>query len=217
VDDAGRALGVHPNSLRYASLTGTVLIRWNGARQPSIWTVPSPEMDAAKALQELVRRYLHAYGPSTVDTFVRWGGVDGRAATAAFNAMGASLLAVRTPLGEAQILAADEPALREPAAPTAAARLLPSGDPYYLLWGADRELVIPDAARRASLWTSRVWPGALLVGGEIVGTWRRAQAIVVVTPWRHLSAQEREAVEREVSTLPLPDVSIPAIVRWEDR
>jgi hypothetical protein len=217
VDDAGRALGVHPNSLRYASLTGTVLIRWNGARQPSIWTVPPPEMDAAKALQELVRRYLHAYGPSTVDAFVRWAGVDGRAATAALDAMGASLLAVRTPLGEAQIMAADEPALREPAAPTAAARLLPSGDPYYLLWGADRELVIPDAARRASLWTSRVWPGAVLVGGEIVGTWRRAQAIVVVTPWCHLSAHEREAIEREASTLPLPDVSIPAIVRWEDR
>jgi hypothetical protein len=31
--EAGRALGVHPNSLRYAAATGTVLIRWQGARQ----------------------------------------------------------------------------------------------------------------------------------------------------------------------------------------
>jgi hypothetical protein len=29
---AGRALGVHPNSLRYAAATGTVLIRWEGPR-----------------------------------------------------------------------------------------------------------------------------------------------------------------------------------------
>src|SRR5919198_2560438 len=29
--EAGRALGVHPNSLRYAAATGTVLIRWDGA------------------------------------------------------------------------------------------------------------------------------------------------------------------------------------------
>ena len=29
------------------------------------------------------------------------------------------------------------------------------------------------------LWTPRVWPGALLVEGEVVGTWRRAQATVV--------------------------------------
>ena len=108
---------------------------------------------------------MHAYGPGTVDSFVRWAGVDRRAAVAAFDALGASLLTVRTPLGEAQILAADEPALREPAGPMAAARLLPSGDPYYLLWGTDREFLVPDAAPRAALWTSRVWPGAVLVGG----------------------------------------------------
>ncbi len=39
---AGDALGVHPNSLRYAAATGTVLIRWDGARQAEIWTVPPP-------------------------------------------------------------------------------------------------------------------------------------------------------------------------------
>jgi len=216
VDDAGSALGVHPNSLRYAALTGTVLIRWNGARQPTVWTVPRPEMDAAEALQELLRRYLQAYGPATVDAFVRWGGVDGPAANAAFDALDELLLAVRTPVGGGRILAADEPALRAPAHTSGAARLLPSGDPYYLLWGVDRELVVPDAARRAALWTSRVWPGAVLVAGEIIGTWRRAKAVVAVTPWRRLTDAERTAVETEVSTLPLPDVVAPAVVRWED-
>jgi hypothetical protein len=216
VDDAGAALGVHPNSLRYASLTGTVLIRWGGARQPTIWTVPRSELSAAEALRELIRRYLHAFGPATVPSFVRWGGVDERQALVAFEALAPSLVAARTPLGEAWILAEDEPAFREPAEPPAAARLLPSGDPYYLLWRADRELLVPDAARGAELWTSRVWPGAVLVGGEIVGTWRRAKAIVAVTPWRRLSAGEREAVESEASTLPLPDATDPAVVRWED-
>ena len=32
-DDAGRGIGVHPNALRYAAPTGTVLIRWEGARR----------------------------------------------------------------------------------------------------------------------------------------------------------------------------------------
>src|SRR5919108_643583 len=40
--DAGRGLGVHPNALRYAALTGTVLIRWDGSHQPTVWTVPRP-------------------------------------------------------------------------------------------------------------------------------------------------------------------------------
>src|SRR4030095_15857529 len=41
-----------------------------------------------------------------------------------------------------------EPAFRAPAGPAAAARLLPSGDAYYLLQGAHRELLVPDAQRR---------------------------------------------------------------------
>ena len=84
-----------------------------------------------------------------------------------------------------------------------------------LLWGAEREFLVPDAGRRAELWTSRVWPGAMLLGGEIVGTWRRSKAEVAVAPWRTLSFQEREAVEAEAASLPFPGVSAPAFVRWD--
>jgi hypothetical protein len=215
MDPIGEALGVHPNSLRYAALTGTVLIRWAGARQPTVWTVPRPDLSPAQALQQLASRYLHFYGPSTVESFVRWGGVDAAAATRAFEALRASLLTVRTPLGEAEILARDEDAFRAPPRPSATARLLPSGDPYYLLWGANRDLLVPDPVHRAELWTTRVWPGGLLVNGEIVGTWRRSKAVVDVSPWRRLSQQERAAVEREAATLPLPDLSASVAVRWD--
>ena len=44
-DDAGRALGTHGNNLRYAALTGTLAIRWEGARRPLVWTVPPPEIE----------------------------------------------------------------------------------------------------------------------------------------------------------------------------
>jgi hypothetical protein len=214
MDPVGEALGIHPNALRYAALTGTVLIRWAGARQPTVWTVPRSELTPAEALQQLVRRYLHFLGPSTADAFARWGGIDGPAAAAAFVALRPALAAVRTPIGEGWILAEDEPMLRAPAAPPAAARLLPSGDPYYLLWNADREILVADATHRSELWTSRVWPGAVLVGGEIVGTWRRAKAVVDVSPWRKLSTGERSAVEAEAFSLPLPDVTAPPLVRW---
>jgi hypothetical protein len=215
MDPVGEALGVHPNSLRYAALTGTVLIRWAGARQPHIWTIGPPTITPAEALQALVRRYLHFLGPSTVDSFVRWGGVDGPAAVLAFEALRPPLLPVRTPLGEGWILADDEPSFRGSAGPPATARLLPSGDPYYLLWGADRDLLVADPARRDALWTARVWPGALLVDGEIAGTWRRAKSTVVVTPWRRLVADERDAVEAEAAGLPLPEARAPVLVRWD--
>jgi hypothetical protein len=97
----------------------------------------------------------------------------------------------------------------------APARLLPSGDTYFLLQGADRELLVPDPDRRGELWTPRVWPGALLVEGEIVGAWRRAQATVTVQTWRRLSRGARGAVEAEAATLPLPGVEGQCVVRWD--
>ena len=185
--DAGRALGVHPNSLRYAAPTGTVLIRWEGARRPTVWTVPQPAVDPRDARLELARRYLHIYGPTTPEAFARWAGIRPTHGAAAFQALGRSLTPARTPVGDAWILSRDESTLRAAPGPVAPARLLPSGDAYLLLQGADRELLVPDADRRGALWTPRVWPGGLLVDGEIVGTWRRADAAMTIQPWRPLS------------------------------
>ena len=202
---AGREMGVAANSLRYATLTGRVLLRWDGARQPEVWMVPAPEVAPAQARLELARRYLHVFGPAMPAAFARWGGIGAAEASSPFRDLGRELLPVRTPSGEAWMLAADEPAMRAAAAtPVAPARLLPSGDAYFLLWERMRELLVPGARQRALLWTSRVWPGALLIGGEVAGTWRRAGAVVTVAPWRRLTAAEWAAIEAEVMALPLP-------------
>jgi hypothetical protein len=51
-----------------------------------------------------------------------------------------------------------------------------------------------------------VWPGALLVRGKIVGTWRRAHRTVTIEAWERLSRTAREAVLAEAESLPLPDL-----------
>jgi Winged helix DNA-binding domain len=212
---AGNAVGVRDaNSLRYAAATGTVLIRWEGARAPVIWTVPPPQVDPRAARLELARRYLHVYGPTTPQSFGTWSGIGPRPAIAAFEDLRDELTPVRTPIGDAWILTADEAAVRAAPGPAAPARLLPSGDAFYLLQGTDRELLVPDAGRRGELWTSRVWPGALLVGGEVEGTWRRAGAVLDIQPWRALIPAERDAVEAEAQALPLPGITGPIRVRW---
>lgn len=213
--EAGRAIGVHPNSLRYGAPTGRILMRWDGARQPTVWTVPPPEVEPHEARLELARRYLHVFGPGTPEAFAQWAGIKPPRAAAAFDTLHKSLTPVRTSVGEGWILSADEPAFRAPARPAASARLLPSGDAYFLLQGADRALLVPDTNRRRALWTPRVWPGALLVEGEVVGTWRRSEAAVTVEPWRRLTRTARDAVESEARGLPLPGVRGPIVVRWE--
>ena len=211
---AGDALGVNANSLRYGATTGTVLIRWEGARQPLVWTVPRPDVDPIEARLELARRHLHVVGPSTPASFATWAGISARAGAAAFETLDGSLTAVRSPLGDAWLLATDEPAIRADPGPTAPARLLPSGDAYYLLQGEDRALLVPDAERRSELWTSRVWPGAVLLDGEVRGTWRRAHDIVTVQAWGRLTAAERQAIEAEAASLPLPGLDRAISVRW---
>ena len=191
-----------------------ILIRWDGARQPTVWTVPPPAIDPADARNELVRRYLHVFGPGTPDAFAEWAGIPAASAHGAFAALGPSLVPVRTPIGDGWILAADEATFRAPPIPAAPARLLPSGDTFFLLQGADRELLVPDADQRATLWTPRVWPGAVLVAGEVAGTWRRAQTVVTVDPWQKLTAAQRHAIEEEAASMPLPGVSGPIRVRW---
>jgi hypothetical protein len=66
------------------------------------------------------------------------------------------------------------------------------------------------------LWTSRVWPGAILVEGEIAGVWRRAGATISLQPWQGLSPAQRDAVEAEAMSLPLPGIDGPISVRWDE-
>jgi hypothetical protein len=212
--ELGRALGIG-NEMRYATTTGTLAIRWGGARAPEVWAVDAPEIEPADARLELARRYLHVFGPSTADGFARWAGISRRSAAGTLTSLEGSLLPVRSPLGDEWLLAEDEAALRSAETAPAPARLLPSGDAFFLLLrGAERELLVPREDRRERLWTSRVWPGALLVEGEIRGTWRRAQHTVRIEAWQRLSRAARDAVEAEARALPLP-LDRPVEVVWE--
>jgi hypothetical protein len=202
--ELGARLGLG-NELRYAATTGTIAIRWGGARAPEVWTVPPPELTAAEAQRELARRHLHVFGPSTAERFARWAGISRRAAIATWAALEDELLSVKTPLGDERLLAADEEAMRAAETVAAPARLLPSGDAYTLLDGAERELLVPQESHRNRLWTPRVWPGALLVDGEVAGTWRRANATVRIEAWTRLGRTARETVEAEAHALPLPE------------
>lgn len=228
--EVGRALGVDPNALRYATATGILRLCWDGARQPTIAVVAPPEADPEDARRELARRCLRVQGPTTADAFGRWAGVNDVDARTTFAAIVDELVEVDTPIGPAFVLADDEDALStdlgagsrattgqagEPSVAGPSVRLLPSGDAHWLLHGDQRTLLVDDPVARDLLWTPRVWPGALLVDGEIVGTWRRAGHLVTVSPWRALSAEERHAVETEAASLPLPDLTRPIDVGWD--
>jgi hypothetical protein len=177
--------------------------------------VPPPDIDPRAAAVELARRYLHVFGPAIPETFSKWAGIGAKEAARTFDDLTGELIAIETPSGERRLLARDEQHIRSPTGPPAAARLLPSGDAYTLHTTAEeRALLVPDAGRRRTLWTPRVWPGALLVAGELAGTWRRAGRRVTIEAWPRLAPAAREAVVAEAESLPLPDPGERAVVDW---
>ena len=211
---AGHAMGVQPNSLRYGTTTGRLRIRWEGARQPLVWMVPAPEISPEEARAELIRRFIHVFAPTTPSSFIHWAGLRSTRVADEFRPVARELVAVRTPVGEEWILAQDEETFDQPATPPAPARLLPSGDTYWVRWGVDRALLVPDPINRDQLWTPRVWPGAVFVEGEIVGTWRRANEKVDIQAWQTLTGAQKAAIEAEAKSFPLPGMQGKIVVRW---
>lgn len=97
---------------------------------------------------------------------------------------------------------ADRAALAAPPDPPAV-RLLPPSDPF--LQARDRELLAPDPAHRKVLWPILGRPGALLVDGDITGTWRvrkKARRVAVtVAPFGRLPATARRGLDEEAELL----------------
>lgn len=78
-------------------------------------------------------------------------------------------------------------------------RLLPPYDPYLRGW--DRDVLVPDRAQQKAIWKAIGNPGAVLVDGEIRGTWRPKTSgkklKLTVTPFAKLPKRVVIAIEEE--------------------
>jgi hypothetical protein len=203
-----------PIALRYSALTGRVHIRWDAS---NIWLIPvaRPDIDVENARRELARRFLHWLGPATKQSLARWTGVTPRDSAETWKAIEDELVPVEVQGDRRFMLAADIDAL-EHAQPIRGIRLLPLDDP---LTKTDKELLVPDARRRARVLPASgespgYIPGVVLVDGEIVGGWQRQQRKVTIHPFAKPSARVREAIEREALAFPIAGSSAPR-VSWE--
>jgi Winged helix DNA-binding domain len=160
----------------------------------------APDVSTARA--ELVRRFLHCYGPSTAQRFAEWTARSLRDAKAAFELVVGELVEVEVGRGSAWLLAADRKTLESPPEPTGT-RLIPVGDPF--LQQRDRAMLLEDEAARKRLWRPVSGPGAVLVSGQVVGTWRarvsRSHLQVTVEPFDRLARGVTQQIEEEAARL----------------
>ena len=145
------------------------MIRWVSARRPLVWTVPAPEMTPSGRAPRARPALPPRPGPGDGATPSAGLGPD-RAGAGESHRRRARRRADAGRDADRRSLDPDDDAASfraSPGAPPPAVRLLQQRHVEYLLQGADRELLVPDAGRRPELWTPRVWPGALLIDGEV--------------------------------------------------
>jgi hypothetical protein len=160
---------------------------------------PAPEGDVRAAQDELVRRFLRAYGPATHTHMASWAQTAPAHAKALFENVADELVAVRAGGKKAFVLAADEDRLASP--PRArGVRLLGGHDPFT--GQPDRSALAPEKSLQKRMFPAVGRPGPVLVDGVLRGLWRarkKGDVLDVTSEWLGAPADieaEAQAVAR---------------------
>jgi hypothetical protein len=196
---AERWPSVDPSALAYAVsyLTPVVQVPPRGLWRTSAqarWTAAEAwlggQLDGAPSADELVLRYLRAFGPATVADIQAWSGLTGLRDVA--NRLGDGLRSFEDEQGR-MLLDVPDGSLPDPAT-RAPVRFLPPFD-NAILAHFDRSRIIPPEYRRA-VSADRLMR-TFLVDGFVAGTWRLEGGTLEVRPFRRLRSAERKDVAGE--------------------
>jgi hypothetical protein len=146
--------------------------------------------------QEMVRRYLAAFGPATPGDATAWSGVGGMRQV--FESMRSELRTFRDEGGRELFDVPD--GLLPGADVEAPVRFLPEFD-NTLLGHRDRSRVIADDHRSRIYVGAGLMNGTVLVDGFAVATWRMRDGELALEPFRKLTKAEQKAMEPEADAL----------------
>lgn len=174
--------------------------RSGAARHQSARAWLGPPLEDGASLDELLLRYLAAFGPASVRDAQVWCGLT--RLREVFERLRSRLQGFRDERGTELFDLPDAP---RPDPDTAAPpRFLPEYD-NLLLSHADRTRVIPDPARRQLTTANGIVRGTVLLDGFVCALWRirrdRARVTLAIEPCRRLSAAERRSLEGEAAGL----------------
>lgn len=158
--------------------------------------------DADVARAEITRRYLRCYGPSTRADLAAWLGLASGDAQPWWALVEDELSEILVDGRTRWLLTEDVEALTAPPA-ASGVRILPPRDPLLQL--RDRETLVPDTTLHRRIWRTVGEPGAVLVDGRLVATWRPrksgATLSLTVEPFVTLTAAVRSDIETEADAV----------------
>lgn len=158
--------------LRPCSFLGMVVFGERRGNSPVFtsarnWLGYIPEREACG--KELVRRFLHCYGPSTADALASWLGCSGRQGRRLWSTVSEEIIPVSAEGKKAFLLSEDRERILTPVPLERELLLLGGHDPY--LDQRDRTVLQPDRSLHRQIWRMVTNPGTVVYRGEIVGIW----------------------------------------------
>jgi hypothetical protein len=196
--------------LRWAATAGGITPTWDTV-DTVVHPTPAAAMDAESARLELARRFFRYLGPATAQDLRWW--LDGLQTDAdeTVRALGDELEPVMVESQPCLLLR--DSGREDPPIDTTGVHLLPPDDTYInrRIGG----LLVQTAERRSMLWPKAPPPGALVIDGEVHGTWRRQKGSIEITPWHTISRRLQADVDETAGGLPLSTES-GIQVGWRD-
>ncbi len=160
------------------------------------WVPDSRELSREESLAELARRYFASHGPATVHDFAWWAGLTLTEARSGLEAAMPGLISEKID-GKEYWMTSDTPG--HIAYDKSRVHLLPAFD-EYLLGYKDRSAVLTvEDAPRVVPGKNGVFLPTIVVGGRVVGTWKRKlnknSIDMTLSPFTHLGDSEARATE----------------------
>ena len=171
---------------------------------PRVWLGTWQPLEPKRALQEIARRYLWAYGPATADDFAFWWECGKTLAKHLFQSLAEELEAVEVEGWRAFALRATLPLIQR-ALPVESVHLLPLFDAYTIGVPRNCEPLLA-ASYKSQVFNRQGWTFAVvLVNGSIQGVWhatiRRLHTIVKVSLFCSSTSVIRKGIEAEAEQL----------------
>jgi hypothetical protein len=188
-----------PYILQRAALDGLICHGPPRGREPAYVLLQKPavssgRLDRDEALARLAQRYLTGHGPASIRDLAWWSGLPMADVRQAVDAVSASL--VRVEVGGIELWAGSGPPA---AAAPPEAHLLPPFD-EYLLGYRDRAPVLERGLARKVNAGGGMFKPAILVRGQVAGTWKRSarrDVLQIATElFRPLDEREMDALRR---------------------
>jgi uncharacterized protein YcaQ len=168
------------------------------------WLPKQQRISEQDAQQLLLRRYLRAYGPATLQDFARWTGFPMPEAKSAWTLHQGELSEVDVEGQKGFVLREDLGILKDSASGGHVLRLAPSFDPYLLGHVNKNHLLDPAHYKkvyRESAWISPV----VLLNGRVAGIWtsqrQGKQLLLEIEPLAKFSKSIKAKLEEEAASL----------------